>query len=81
MKPVIIVIGSQSGLGFGWSLDIENDADLCKQVASRIEQFRPINSTDEGAEAYRQRFRNQPIFYKEKYSKEEFKQAEGGANV
>jgi len=47
-----------------WEIKTQNYSTLKKEVAERIEKFQPLNSSEEGAEAYRNRFRNQPFLAK-----------------
>jgi hypothetical protein len=43
---------------------------LKKQIADSIENLHPLNSSDEGAEEYRKRFRGKPIFIKHSEDKD-----------
>lgn len=52
-----------SAVGVYWGVyTYKNSDDLKKQVAESIEKLHPLNSSDEGAEEYRKRFRHEPIF-------------------
>lgn len=51
---------------------VKNLKELHEQVREQIEQLHPLNSSEEGREIYRNRFRNQPIFHREKNSKNWF---------
>jgi len=55
----------------GWGMYEGNNAiEVANNVKNQIENLAPLNSTPEGAEAYRNRFRGLPILIRESHSKE-----------
>lgn len=62
-------IGSAVGPYFGEHI-VKTTQELKKRVAKSIELLHPLNSSDEGAELYRQRFRGEPIYFKEPNDKD-----------
>jgi len=51
--------------GHAWNTEAKNDSHLLEVVRKEIEGLHPLNSSDEGAEEYRKRFRNKLLFAKE----------------
>jgi len=71
MEILQVRIGSAVGVYWG-QYEVKTTDKLKEIVKDSIEVLHPLNSSDEGAELYRQRFRGQPIFIK-KPSEKEFK--------
>jgi len=69
MKEYNIYLGSENSRFWG-KFFAKSDADLLKQVKASIENLNPINSSEEGAEAYRNRFRGLKVL--NKISKDNF---------
>jgi hypothetical protein len=59
-KKANIKIGGVHWSSFQYTT-LEN---LKAQIKQSIEDLHPLNSSEEGAEAYRNRFRGQPCFYR-----------------
>ena len=64
MRTYHVYIGT---ISFG-NYTVKNLTELYKQVKEEIEELHPLNSSEEGREIYRNRFRNQPIFHREIYT-------------
>ncbi|MCC6818587.1 MAG: hypothetical protein IT245_06840 [Bacteroidia bacterium] len=62
-------IGSKDGPSFG-TITANGFKDLYNKVTNQIENLHPLNSSEEGREIYRNRFRNKPIYVKEQGAKE-----------
>ncbi len=69
MTKYQVIIGSAIGPYFA-TYTVRTTNELKKKVAESIECLHPINSSEEGAELYRQRFRGQPLYIKEPHEKE-----------
>ncbi len=69
MKKYTVRIGSAVGVYWG-EYTVKTTAEIKQEVDKSIELLHPLNSSEEGAEDYRQRFRGQPIFIKEQHEKE-----------
>jgi len=61
MSEYKIYLGKEHGHFWG-TLVAKNDEDAVSMVKEQIEALHPLNSSDEGAENYRNRFRGQPIW-------------------
>lgn len=55
-----VKIGTIQHQGWG-TYEGVNEIEIAAKVRNQIEQLAPLNSTPEGAEAYRNRFRGKPI--------------------
>jgi hypothetical protein len=62
-------IGSEIGPYWG-EFTVKSTQVLKERVAENIEALHPLNSSDEGAELYRQRFRGKPIYIKKPEDKD-----------
>ena len=69
MEKYQVRIGSEIGVYFG-DYTVKTTEKLKNLVAEQIEALRPLNSSDEGAELYRQRFRGKPLYIKLHHEKE-----------
>ena len=47
-----------------WFENAKGLQDLKEKVSKTIKAFHPLNSSEEGAEEYRKRFRDKPFYYK-----------------
>ncbi len=60
-----------SAIGPYWrDYTVKTTDELKEKVTESIECLHPINSSEEGAELYRQRFRGEPLYIKEPHEKE-----------
>jgi hypothetical protein len=57
-----IRIGHKDSQDWGGYIEATSRKDLKEKVLDQIENLWPLNSTPEGAEAYRNRFRGKPLF-------------------
>lgn len=69
MDKYEIRIGSEVGVYFGTFIS-KSKNELLEKVAEMIENLHPINSTEQGAELYRQRFRGKPVFARKQHEKD-----------
>lgn len=69
MEIYQVRIGSAIGPYWG-EYTVKTKAEIKQEVDKSIELLHPLNSSDAGAEAYRQRYRGQPIFIKQRHEKE-----------
>lgn len=69
MEKYQVRIGSEIGPYFG-DYTVKTTKELKNLVAEQIEVLHPLNSSDEGAELYRQRFRGKPLYIKQVHEKE-----------
>lgn len=69
METYQVKIGSANGVYWG-EYTAKSHSQLKEDVKASIEVLHPLNSSDDGAEAYRERFRGQPIFIKTRNEKD-----------
>ncbi len=73
MEKYYVKIGSKDGPDWGEYKATSKKA-LKEIVLNQIENLYPLNASPEGAEAYRNRFRGQPIFARKAYIDKEYEE-------